>query len=194
MKLTKEKTAKVTSQVIIESIGRKTDKTFRELSTIKIKSMDDFNRAAVLVKQLKEVKKVAKEKEDSITDPLQQALDAVTELFHPFYKKVDRVELETKEDMKHFLESNKKKVLKLEERVASGKIKNIGTYVRKAEELAIDSEDASVRKVWKAEIQDEKKIPRKFLVPNTQLIVEHLRKGGAPIPGVEWKQVDSIAI
>lgn len=190
----KAKESQVSAQVVIESISKKTDKTFRELSTIKIKNNDDFNRAAVLVKQLKEAKAIAKTKEDTITDPLQQAMDAVNELFRPFYKKVDNIELEIKDSMKAFLESNKTKLLKLENAVAEGTIKNISTYARKAASLTVESEDASIRKVWKAEIQDEKKIPRKFLVPNTQLIVEHLRKGGAPIPGVEWKQVDSIAI
>lgn len=190
----KAKESQVSAQVVIESISKKTDKTFRELSTIKIKNNDDFNRAAVLVKQLKEAKAIAKTKEDTITDPLQQAMDAVNELFRPFYKKVDNIELEIKDSMKAFLESNKTKLLKLENAVAEGTIKNISTYARKAASLTVESEDASIRKVWKAEIQDVQKIPRKFLVPNTQLIVEHLRKGGAPIPGVEWKQVDSIAI
>jgi len=195
MKLTKEKKARINSQVVVESLGKQTDKTFRELSTIKsIRSQEDFTRAAELVKSLKVIAEAAKDEQRKITNPLKDALEAVNAHFQPFFKKVDNIEAIIKVEMKIFLDKNKTKLLQLEEDVASGKIKDIGKYVDKAARLTVESDSATVRKVWKAEIQDEKKIPRKFLVPNTQLIVEHLRRGGAPIPGVEWKQVDSIAI
>jgi hypothetical protein len=195
MKATKEKKAAINSQVVVESLGKQTDKTFRELSTIKsIRTQEEFNRAAELVKSLKVIATQAKDEQRKITDPIKKALEVIAEHFKPFYNKVEEVEIQIKKSMAVYLEHNKSKLLKLEEDVASGKIKDIGKYVDKAARLTVESDSATVRKVWKAEIQDVQKIPRKFLVPNTQLIVEHLRKGGAPIPGVEWKQVDSIAI
>ena len=65
--------------------------------------------------------------------------------------------------------------------------------MNKVAKLTTENNAASIRKVWKAVITNEKLIPREFLVPDTAKIVEHCKKGGT-LPGVEWKQVDSIAI
>lgn len=193
--LVRPKDQRVSAQVVIESIGRQTDKTFRALSTIKsIHSNEEYDRAALMVKTLKDYVKVAEESHKKISNPLKEALYEVDEHFKPFYIRVEEEQERIKKAMTAFRASVKKKLLKLEQDVESGKIKNISTYVKKAAELSIESEFASARSNWRAEIVDEKKIPRVFLMPDARKITEHLRKGGAPIPGVEWKQVESIAI
>ena len=186
---------KVNAQVIVETLGKKTSKTFKELSTLRaIRSQEEFDRAGELIKVLKTVAKVAKEEQRKITDPLTQALDAVREHFRPFYERVSEAEQQVKTIMTFYLTENKTKIAELEEKVSTGEISNISTFVRKVAKLTTENNSATIRKVWKASIIDEAKIPRKFLQPNVGLIVEHLKKGGAPIPGVVWEQVDSIAI
>lgn len=185
-------TKALNTQIVIESIGKDTDKTFRSLARIKkIKSNEEYNMVASQVKALKNFKKAAKSEEQKLIGPIERWIE---KHFSPFYKKVDATEKEMKALMDDFRASNKDKLLKLEEAVSSGKIKNISVYVAKAAELSIESEDSSVRRRWVATIVDENKIPRKFLQPNASAINAHLREGGKPIPGVKWEQVESTSI
>lgn len=186
---------KINSAIIVATLEKKQQKTFKALSNFTgIRSQEDFDLAATLVGELKEAVKVAKEEQRKITDPLTEALQAVRDHFNPFYHKVTEAETQIKLLMSVYIEENKKKIRALEDDVATGKIVNISTFVKKVAKLSIENNAATIRKVWKASIQDESKIPRKFLQPNVTMIVEHLKKGGAPIPGVVWEQVDSIAI
>jgi hypothetical protein len=189
------KQEKIKSEVIVATLEKKHAKTFKALSTVSaIRNQEEFDYAAECVRVLKDAAKLAKVEERKITDPLTEALDATRDLFRPFYSKVNDAETTIKLLMSVYMEENKKKIELLEEKVANGEIKNISTFVNKVAKLTIENNAASIRKVWKAQITNEKLIPRQFLVPNVQAIVEHLKKGGAPIPGVEWKQVESIAI
>lgn len=182
----------INTQVVIESIGKDTDKSFRKLQKIKkIKDQEEYNLVATQVKSLKTFKKLAKAEERKLLDPIEKWVE---KHFSPFYKKVDQIEKEMKALMDSFRANNKSKLLLLEEKVKTGKIKNISTYVAKAAELSIESEDSSVRRRWVATIEDESKIPRKFLAPNAAAINAHLREGGKPIPGVKWEQVETTAI
>ncbi len=185
----------INTQIVIESIGPKTSRALKKLAAInKIKTHDQYNEAARLVKSLKEAAKSAKVEQSKITDPLELALENVNKHFDPFFQKVKLMDASIKVLMKEFLIENKKKLKQLEQDVETGKIKNISSYVEKAAALTIDSEDSSVRNTWKAFIDDENKIPRKFLVPNVSMITKHLREGGKPIPGVRWEQEESISI
>jgi len=189
------KQEKIKSEIIVSNLEKKHAKTFKALTTVKaIRNQEEFDYAAECVRVLKDAAKIAKVEERKITDPLTDALDATRDLFRPFYSKVNEAETTIKLLMSVYMEDNKKKIELLEEKVANGEIKNISTFVKKVGALTIENNAATVRKVWKAIIANEKVIPRQFLMPDTAKIVAHLKAGGAPIPGVEWKQVESIAI
>jgi hypothetical protein len=186
---------KVKTEIIVANLEKKHSKTFKALATVKaIRNQEEFDYAAECVSVLKDAAKIAKVEERKITDPLTDALDATRDLFRPFYSKVNEAETTIKLLMSVYMEDNKKKIAILEEKVANGEIKNISTFVKKVGALTIENNAASIRKVWKAILTNEKVIPRQFLMPDTAKIVAHLKAGGAPIPGVEWKQVESIAI
>lgn len=197
----KEKKKAVSAQVVLSSIVKQQGTTFKKLGTIKKVTRKNFDEAGALIEKLKDARKLAEEKEADIVEPMRQAIELqkqsigkVNELFQPFYDKVEEAELRIKSGIKLLVQDSKAKLKQLEDDVSTGKIKNISTYTAKAAALSIESDHVSIRNVWKAFIVDEQKIPREFMMPDSKKITEHLRKGGAPIKGVEWKQDESIAI
>lgn len=169
----------------IAAVTRQTDTVFKALEkTKKIKNMDEFNTAAGYMKFLKTTAKLAREKQPKKEeDP-----------FAVFFKRVNKTDKLIKAVMKEFLTANKAKVEALDADVASGKIKNVSKYVSKVAALSVDSEYASTRRTWKAHIVDESKVPRKWLTVDVAKVTEHLRQGGAPIPGISWEQETGISI
>lgn len=184
----------VSAQVVLSSIKKEQGKNFKTLASIKKITKNNLDVAGAAVKQLKDARIMAQQKEQSIVGPILNSVKEIHELFKPFYDDVEEAETRIKQGIKAFVQGNKQKQRALEEEVESGKLNNISTYTKKAAELDIDSDYVSVRNVWKAFIVDQNQIPRSFMTPDVKKITEHLRKGGKAIPGVEWKQDESIGI
>jgi hypothetical protein len=184
----------VNSQVVLASLEKEAAPIIKRLSGgIVIKSKSDLENAAVLTKQLKSLAKVAAAKEKNLTGPLEKLKKDIIALFKPFKNQILNIEGEVKDAMLRYSKKMGEKQSKLEEDFNSGKIKKIDTYTKKSVDLQFSSSSAQVRKVWEAEIVNESKIPREYLVPDMRKIEADLKEG-KKIAGVNWIQKETIAI
>lgn len=187
---------KLAVQVVVASIEKKASPIIKKLETIdEIVSQEDFDRAALLVKQLKELDELATEEEKKITTPLNQALTAARAHFKPFHVLVKGKEDTIKLKMSVWYQEQQNKRAKLAEDFDKGKIKKIETFSKKDQQLQVSGSKATatIRKIWTAEVINEKIIPREFLMPDMKKIEQHLREGNE-VPGVKWYQKEQFAI
>lgn len=72
--------------------------------------------------------------------------------------------------------------------------KSAPTSVAAPTRLASQSGSASVRKVWRAFIEDETRLPREYLQVDVKKITSAVRDGVRGIPGVRIAQVDELSV
>jgi hypothetical protein len=180
--------------IIISALEKKAGPIVKKLIAIaRIDSQKDFDFAAELVKNLKELRKLADTEEKTITVPLEQAKKAAIAHFKPFKEKVAKAEEETKKLMQEFVLRQDRQIEKAAKDLESNKIKKVETYVNKTRSLEVHSAYASVRSTRKAVIVNEKLIPREYMEPNMKAINEAMKANKA-IPGVEYKVEKGISI
>lgn len=179
--------------VVMKALEKEAKPQMRKVSNLEIKTQEDFDTAGKLLKNVKELAKGAKAREESITKPLTKVIADVRDLFRPFLSSVKELEEDTKTKMLAFANKADEKKEKLMKDFQEGKIKNVQTVVSKTNALEIENGDAKIKKVWTAVCVDEKKTPREYLVPDEVKIKEAL-KAGKKVPGWEWRQEKSIAI
>jgi len=184
---------KVSTTVVVASLEKTAAASFRKVTNLTIKTKEDFETMAETVKALKVLAKEAERQEKEITGPLKEVIKKTQQLFRPFQAKVEVAEVNAKNAMQNFLETQKKSALRLEQKFEQGDIKKLSTLVTKQNELRVDNGTAQVRKVWKLFIDNEGELDRNFLMPDEERIKEYCKKGIVP-PGCRWEQVDSIAI
>lgn len=184
----------VDARVVLTSIEKGSKKAFQSLALCRsVDSETKYNEAAVILKQLKELDKIATAKEKSILDPLDEVRKSVKGLFKPFHTKVNEAEESVKRMMIAFIQRSDVKKVKVLQDYENGKIKKVSTVLAKQSEFSITPEVGQIRKVWQADVIDLGKLPREYMVPDMAKIKEAC-KAGKKVAGVEWKQVNSIAI
>lgn len=189
----KELSPQTSTAVVIASLEKQAALSIKRVTDLKIKTKDDFELAATLVKQLKVLSAEAERQEKSITTPMREALKAIQVHFKPFQNKVAQIETTVKLQMSVFLEGQKKLSAKVEQDFEAGKIKKVGTVVGKLADLRVDNGAAQVRKVWKLFIDDPTAVPKQFLIPDEAAIKEAFQNG-ALVRGCRFEQINSIAI
>jgi hypothetical protein len=185
----------ISTAIVVADLEKEAKPLFNKLNKITtIKTQEDFEMAGEQLKMLKGIVAKAKELENEMTAGIKQSLKKIQEHFKPFSRKTGDLELNIKLMMSNYLEAAKKKLATIDSNFEKGSMK-ISTYAKKVAEVAPTSSraGATIRKVWTAVITDENKIPREYLVPDMTAITKAC-KDGEVIPGVEWKQVDQIAI
>ena len=184
--------SKVDAAIVLRSLEEDAQPLFKKLNAItSITKQEDYDRAMVLTKNLKELGRLAKEKEQSFTIPLNDLIKKSRELFRPFTSMVETTEANTKQIMLEFVTAQQNKLKAIEQDFSSGKIKRVSTFANKAAEFS--AKKSGSRKVWKAICDDPSKTPKKFLIPDVPAITEAL-KNGEKVNGWIWQQVDQIAI
>jgi hypothetical protein len=81
----------------------------------------------------------------------------------------------------------------VKEDFADGKIKKVSTFTEKSAALQISNGAAKIKQVYKLFIDDEKKIPREYLVPDESAIITAMKEG-KKVAGCTYKKVKSISI
>lgn len=191
-KNTKDDAVKV--QVVVADLEKKAGPIFNKLAKIgAITTQTEFEFAAMNLKILKDMDRMATKQEKEMTAPILEGITRIRNFFKPFHMKVGDAENTMKMQMSIYLEKNKKALQELDKKVEQGKIKNISTYTQHAAALQVSSKNAKIRKVWQATVVDVDKVPRQYMTPNMAAITEACR-AGEEIPGVTWEQVDNIAI
>jgi len=179
--------------IVLKNLEKEVAPHKKKISSLEVHTKEDFELAGKLMKNIKEVAKRAKEREETFTVPLNKLLKDTRDLFRPFRNSIDELEADTKLKMAAFLESQKAKARQLEQDFADGKIKKISTVVSKTNALEVTSQHSQIRKVWTAIEVDASLTPREFMVPDVAKIKEALKEG-RKVKGWEWRQVESIAI
>lgn len=187
------KSEQVSTAVVVATLEKLAAPVMRKVTDLKIKTKEDFELAANLVKKLKEWSKEASEQESKIINPMKEAMKAAQLHFKPFRNRVAEIELFTKSQMDLFLSNQEAKLKQLEANFSTGKIKKVSTLLASQDSLRVDNGAAQIRKVWKVNIIDAKKIPREFLIPDEVAIRESCKSGKVPA-GCEWRQENTIAI
>lgn len=172
-----QKSDQVSAHIVIASIEKKAKRNFTKLKNAFIGTKQEYEEAALLIKELKAYKKEAETQEATITTPLKKAYDAAKALFKPFYNKVDTTEQLTKKAMLEFVAEQEAKIKKLEDKFNEGKIKKVNTLLSKTAEHTITSGAASLRTTKELVITDEDLIPREYLMPDTVKIKAALKEG-----------------
>jgi hypothetical protein len=183
------------AMVIVQNLQKKANPIGRKVSDLQIKSQEDFDLAAQLVKQLKDYKDTAVVEKKHLLEPVKETMSRITNFFKPFENWVDEIEQDTKLKMSVYLQSIKAKKEKLDRQFETGQIKKASTYIGKASELrsAAESESATVRELTIIEVVDIRKIPLEFLQPDMTKI-KAAWKAGNPVPGTKQSTKSSIAI
>lgn len=164
------------------------------VNEIEIKKYEDLTKATDVLSRIKQVQKMVREKKESITKPLNEALKNIRGLFSPIEDDVSEAEKIIKGKMVKYQEVEEKKKeakeAKIEENLKDGKI-DFEQATKKLEKVpdvntAVKGKVGEVftRIVKKAVIEDEAKLPREFLVPDMVKINQAVKQG-LEIPGVK---------
>lgn len=191
----------ISTAVIVTDLEKKAKPYFGKLAKItEIKTQEDFDQAGINLKFLKNIAAQAEEMEEGMTKPIRDgarnSIAKIKQHFTPFRSKILNLETAYKLKMSLFLEKGKKKIAAIEEKFEQGNM-SVATFAKKISGAAITSrkDGAKTRNVWTAVVVEEKKIPREFLIPDMAAITKAFREDPTrKIAGVEWKQVEQIAI
>lgn len=183
---------KVDAAIVLKSLESEAAPLFKKLKAIEeINNQNDYDRALTLTKHLKELGKLAKEKELSLTTPLTEVVSKIRAMFKPFTTMVSQTEESIKLMMVEHVKRQEAALKRLEADFADGKIKRVSTFADKA--AALTAKKSGARKYWKAVCENPGKTPKKYLVPDVAAITDDL-KAGKKVAGWKLEQVDQIAI
>ena len=194
---TKEASSKketINTAIVVKSLEKQAKPLIDKLGKLdKIKTQEDYKKAGELLKQLKEIGKIALVEEEKFTIPLKGLLKTTQEHFKPFKDNQVLVETNIKSAMLLYVAARDAKVEKLEQDFDAGKIKKIDTYLKKSQSILSSNEYVQERKKTIVVITSMEKIPLKYLEPNLKLIKEAL-EAGKEVPGAKLDQEVVLAI
>lgn len=173
-----------------------------QATAIVIGSQEEYGTAIDIVSKLKDTGSIIKEKKESITKPLNEALRNARDLFRPVEIQFENAERIIKEKLLAYKrkvdEEARAKEAKIAAQAEKGTIKletaerKIGEIERVENTTRGKVGEVQVRKVKKVRITNESLIPRKYLVPD-MVAIRRDALGGVPITGVEVYEEDLIA-
>lgn len=176
--------------IILKAFEKEAAPLVRKLGTLEIKTKEDYERAAVLMKELKSIGKKAKDRLNvDFVIPAKTISDNAKNLFQPFLALVVEWEVTVKEGMRKYLDKSKDVKAGLDARYESGSL-GVEKYLDKVDAVEVDS---NVRRIFRAVATDVDATPREYLVPDEPKIREAL-KNGKKVKGWVWEQQETIAI
>ena len=148
-------------------------------SRIVVSSKPTLEKAIDQLKEVKRVKKLIKEKKDSVIKPLNEALKNARALFKPSEDKIDTIESYLKDQT---LKYNQKLLAeqKAREEEAQKKIEQGESFEKATKKVENTTEKINTirtRKVKKLRIIDANKIPIDYMIPNEREILAAWNKG-----------------
>ena len=142
---------------------------------LEIKTKEDLVVASSLLTKVKQVGKIIKERKEAITKPANEVIKSTRELFKPFEQQYAQAESIIKFKMVDFEASQqlaaKKKEEKIVDKVEGGKM-SFEKGAEKIEDITPDkvietsNGKSQFKTVKEVVIEDESKLPRKYLVPD----------------------------
>src|SRR3990167_632872 len=173
-----------------------------QAQSVTIATQEDYTNAVDLVSKLKETGKLIKDKKESITKPLNEALRNARDLFAPIEDQFIKAEAIVKTkllDYKRMKDAEARaEEAKITARVEKGTLK-LETAEKKLDTIErVDTTTrgavgvVQVRKIKKVRIVDEFLIPREYLKPD-EVAIRKDALNGKTIPGVVIEEEEIIA-
>lgn len=171
-------------------------------NAVGIETQEDYAAAIDFVTELKDFGSKVKNKKESITKPLNEALRNVRELFAPIERQFDEAEQVLKTKILIYKrkkdEEAKAQEAKIAQRVEKGTLK-LETAERKIEDIErVENTtrgnvgEVQIRKVKKVRIVNGALIPREYLIPDI-VAIRRDALGGKTIEGVEVYEEEVVA-
>jgi len=174
----------------LPTIRRELSPVMKLALSISIASSDDYTAAQEELRVIAGLeKKMTAEKERMLT-PLRDAMNVERKRWKPLEEELTNAKSILKEKMVVFVEEDKERMEKEEEKILVAGYKREETVLRKISEVQ-EAVSSGVRVIKELHISNEFIIPRAFLVPDTKAIIEHLKSGGE-VTGCEL--VDKITV
>jgi hypothetical protein len=177
-------------------------KVISSANSLEIKNRDGLNNAVDILSKVKRIGNTIKAKKESIIKPINESLKSIRELFRPLEDEWSEAEMIIKEKMNVFneLEEEKARIkeAKITEKVESGKM-SMEKAANQLEEIQpekkIESKNGSVQfKTYRdVIIEDESKLPYKYLVPD-RVRIRRDALSGVIIEGVKVVEKKQIAV
>lgn len=174
-------------------IKAQVSKAINAANALEIKTADQMVEATDILGKIKTVGKMIKQKKESITKPLNEALRNARAFFAPIEGQWNEAELIVKRKMIAYQQAEQakaaKKTEKIEEKVESGKM-SFDKAAEKIEQVTpektVEAKAGSVqfRTIKEVIIEDETKIPREYLVPD-MVKIKKVALAGVSIAGVK---------
>ena len=187
----------------IAVVKQQATKALTAAQEITIESNGDLTKATDVLSRIKQAQKLIKSKKETITKPINEALKNVRSLFAPVEQSVDEAERLIKSKMLSYQQEVDRKAreeqAKLAKKVEDGKLKP-ETAVKKMEKIETVAPtvegskggEVQFRTVRKVVIEDESKLPRKYLVPD-KIAIRKDALAGVDIEGVKVVEEKEIA-
>jgi tetrahydromethanopterin S-methyltransferase subunit B len=184
-------TAKILQE--LQPIQERMSKAETFAKSLKITNTEEMQSATDALGQIMKVAKVVTEKKETMTKPLNLALKNLRAFFSPIEKQCDAAISIIKEKMTDYQIAEEKEAAKqaakIEKKVEAGKM-SLDKAAEKIEaatpQKTVEAKSGSIqfRTIREVVIEDEKKIPRLFLIPNMVLIRKEAL-AGIEIPGIK---------
>lgn len=186
----------------ISAIRTKATKGYNQAELIEVGSEEAMVEATDLLGNIKTALKVVTSKEKEITDPMNQAIKKVRELFSPIKSKLTEAEALVKGKMiryqKMVTEDAAAELAKVEAAVDGGRMTFSEANEAAAEILApvktVESKkgSATFRDVQVVEVTDPMLVPREYLAVD-MVLVRRAALAGTAIPGVTVRTEKQVA-
>ena len=187
----------------LSPIKAQVTKLENQANQVVISNQDDYVKGVDLVSKLKETGNLIKEKKESITKPLNEALKNARSLFAPIEMQFDNAERIVKSKLLEYKQKKDTEARAEEARIAArvekGTLK-LETAERKIQEVErVDTTtrgnrgEVQTRKIKKVRIVNEASIPREYLIPDMVKIRKDAL-AGIVINGTEVYEEESLAV
>lgn len=185
----------------LEPIKATVSKAEIAANNLEIKTKEDLVPATELLGKIKSVGKIIKDKKEGMTKPINEALKNIRSFFSPVELQFNNAETIVKRKMEIFNNAERLKAIKktevIEKKVEEGKM-SFDKAVEKIESITpdrkVETESGAVqfRTIKEVIIEDEKLIPREYLVVDT-VKVRKVALAGVEIPGVKVVEKQIVA-
>lgn len=157
-----------------------------EEAKIKINSMPTFEKAKLILGQVKVIKKAMRDKKEAITKPINAGLKNFRDMFKPIETEIDEIENYLKSEVVKYnhklVEEEADRQEKALADIESGETMENAT--KNVERVTQKIDQIKTRKIAKLKIVDATLIPRAFLLPDEKAILGAL-KDGMEVKGCE---------
>jgi len=157
----------------------------------------DMESAAVVLSTINKYRDEIKEKKESVTKPINEALKNIRSLFKPLEEKLDSSISLIRTEMTRYQTDEMKRVAdeksKIENRIGEGKGKiGFETAVKKIENIEKPEQNVNVSngsvgfvKTRKFLVENVSLLPVEYVLPN-EVLIRNAMKTGIELPGVRY--------